>query len=103
MSKKIPPENKQDLLPVMVRAFVPPKLMAKKSSQSFIGPSEWALIFDTETTTTPEQVLRFGVYQLRNGDLLDEAGIFFNRETLNDEEQKILKCYTSEKNLKLMT
>src|SRR5215213_11007129 len=103
MSKKLSPENKRDLLPVMVRAFVPPKSKAQMSRKPFIGPSEWTLIFDTETTTTPDQASRFGVYQLRKDDFLDEAGIFFNPKTLNDEEQGTLKRYALEKNLKFMT
>ena len=28
-------------------------------------PSDWVLVFDCETRTTPDQRLRFGAYQLR--------------------------------------
>jgi hypothetical protein len=30
-----------------------------------IPPSDWVLVFDCETRTTPDQRLRLGVYQLR--------------------------------------
>jgi hypothetical protein len=37
-------------------------------------PSEWVLIFDCETTTTPDQKLKFGNYQLRHKGRLFERG-----------------------------
>jgi hypothetical protein len=42
-----------------------------------ISPSRWAVISDTETQTDAAQDLRFGTYQVREGDRLHEAGIFY--------------------------
>jgi hypothetical protein len=36
--------------------------------------SRWTLIFDTETRTDAAQNIRFGTYQIRERDLLHEAG-----------------------------
>jgi len=99
-------KNQRDLLPIAIRAFVP-KAKANSSPQKFRrslqGPSEWAVIFDTETTTTPEQELRLGTYQVRKSSELIEAGIFYNPDTLSSEEQDILKQYASGKGLELIT
>lgn len=58
-----------------------------------IGPSEWGLIFDTETHTDAAQQLRFGTFQVRQGDRLQEAGIFFDSESLNECEMELLRHY----------
>src|SRR5947207_1492922 len=46
----------------------------------------WVLVFDCETTTTPDQRLRIGAYQLRHNGRLAERGIFYDPEALNSEE-----------------
>ena len=68
-----------DRLPVSLRAYAAPQFSpvpdAEKptaNAQRPVAPaSSWTLIFDCETTTHPGQALRFGAYQLRNGDELD--------------------------------
>lgn len=42
-----------------------------------VEPSDWVLVFDCETCTTPDQRLRFGAYQLRYKGQLWERGLFY--------------------------
>ncbi len=73
-----------------------------RSSPSPIGHSEWALIFDTETTTDAAQQLRFGCYQLRKSGLLQEAGIFYDSASLNIKEEALLQLYAQKHSLELI-
>lgn len=68
-----------------------------------IEPSNRVLILDTETTIDPAQALRFGIYQLRKGTELEEAGIFFDPATLNGEEQAVLRQYAVDHNFEVLT
>ena len=76
-----------------LRAFAPPppKPEAEPSRKTRSGkpapPSEWTLVFDTETTVDAAQRLRIGAYQFRKGDELDEAGLFYDpgRSSATDE------------------
>jgi hypothetical protein len=54
-------------------------------------PSDWVLIFDCETRTTPDQRLRFGAYQLRYKGQVWERGAFFEPEVLSRQEQTTLR------------
>jgi hypothetical protein len=74
--------SEPDRLPIAVRAFAPlPQKTEddtsppKRSGKSAL-PSDWTLVFDTETTVDAAQRLRVGAYQFRKGDVLDEAGFF---------------------------
>jgi hypothetical protein len=64
----------------------------KKQSPPRIPPSDWVLVFDCETRTTPDQRLRFGAYQLRNKGRLFELGFFYEPETgvLTDADMQVL-------------
>jgi hypothetical protein len=64
-AKKIKGEEKRGQRPAGKKQF-PPR----------IPPSDWVLVFDCETRTTPDQRLRFGAYQLRNKGRLFERGPF---------------------------
>jgi hypothetical protein len=54
-------------------------------------PSDWVLVFDCETRTTPDQRLRFGAYQLRYKDQVSERGAFYEPDVLGEDEIKILR------------
>lgn len=89
-----------DSLPIAVRAYldVPTRAGACPDRPAWTrvadpGPSKWSLVFDTETTTDAAQQLRFGTYQIREGDRLDEAGFFYDPETLAPSELALLKHY----------
>ena len=96
-------------LPIAVRAYVckadqKPKLPIKKTGRRKRPvPSEWVLVFDTETTTDAAQKLRFGTYQVRKCSDLMETGVFYDPETLNEAEQVTLKDYAAKHELTIMT
>jgi len=76
---------------------------AKPASFGLDKPLGPTLIFDCETTTDSAQTLRFGFYQVRQGQDLDEEGIFYNRDTLTNAELIILSAYAKRHALKLRT
>lgn len=104
MSNRQKAASVRDRLAISVRAFVPPpKTKTFPRNKLSQGPSEWTLVFDTETTTDARQALRFGTYQVRRRDQLVEAGIFFSGEELNKSEQAIIRRCASSHGLRLMT
>ena len=54
-------------------------------------PSEWVLVFDCETRTSPDQRLRFGGYQLRYKGEIWERGAFYEPDVLSEGELAILR------------
>jgi hypothetical protein len=54
-------------------------------------PSDWVLVFDCETRTTPYQRLRFGSYQLRYKGQVKERGAFYEPDVLSNDEIAILQ------------
>lgn len=95
----------KEALPISVRAYVHP-LEAKKSRGDWGGslpPSDEVLIFDTETTTDEAQALRFGTYQYRVGEALNDQGIFFDPDALTPEEIATITRFAAARHLKVMT
>jgi hypothetical protein len=96
---------------IAVRAFVPLppengapiKLKKPKKSRPMAPPSNWTLIFDTETTVDAAQQLRVGGYQVRHGDERIRAGLFFDPASLKDSETKLLRKYCGDHVLEFMT
>ena len=82
-----------DSLAISLRAYVTdPQAKPRSPRKPRQSPAlRWTLVFDTETTTDPSQRLRFGSYQLRNGQALDEAGLFFDPEALSEAERRTLE------------
>jgi hypothetical protein len=103
---KIPPFEP---MAISVRAFVPcPKSgpdpeKRRHSSREKRASSEWTLTLDTETTVDAGQNLRFGAYQLRRGEELDEAGIFYDPAILTKTEQALLFRFAKNRGMKLYT
>ncbi len=91
-----------DFLEISLRAYVPTG-KANKWRGSDLGPSEWTLIFDCETTTDAAQTLKFGVYQVRKGPELWEAGYFINPEILTDRELWVIRSFAAKINYRCMT
>lgn len=100
-----------DHLPIAVRAFAGPQYTVL-SDPNDSGPkrlrpitpaSEWTLIFDTETGADAAQALRFGAYQLRKGDELDEAGILYDPDGVTPAELECLSAYAAAHGLRLRT
>jgi len=81
-----------DNLIVSLRAYVTRADVKARKPKEHSGkalrdpPSDWVLVFDTETRTTPDQRLRFGAYQLRNKGRLFEHGFFYEPEVLTADE-----------------
>lgn len=61
-----------------------------------LGPSEWTLIFDTETTLDPGQGLRVGGYQLRRRGRIREEGLFYDPDGLTAMEVETVRAYAAE-------
>jgi len=92
---------------IAVRAYTEKpgfKPVSGKGRTSFLDePSQWTLIFDTETTICPAQSLRVGSYQLRYGGVLEQEGLFFDPTTLSVTDQTAIENYTSTHDLRLIT
>lgn len=93
--------------PIAVRAYAePPQRKTTVHGASLcksLGPSDWTLTFDTETTTDAAQQLRFGVYQVRKSGVLWEAGLFYDPLSLDTSEQAMLLSYAEDCDLKIQT
>ena len=75
-----------DRLTIQIRAFVErTERKPRGSPPKKLLPSDWTLVFDTETTTDQSQNLRFGSYQLRRSGDLRERGVFYNPDALSAE------------------
>ena len=69
----VPPPERH---PILFRAYAEAKPTKKKDWQPR-KPSEWVLVFDTETTDDETQRLRFGTFQLREAETAGEVeGLF---------------------------
>ena len=99
-----------DRLVIAIRAYVTrapkkPKAGAKAAQNKTPGgravdwrkhvlkvpPSDWVLVFDCETRTTPDQRLRFGAYQLRYKGQVWERGAFYEPDVLTMDELATLR------------
>ncbi len=96
--------------PIALRAYAVPQTgngsqmtTTNNEGSAPLGPSDYSLIFDTETTTTAEQRLRVGCYQLRKKKELVEEGLFFDPKALNSKERRRLLGYARRHDLKLRT
>lgn len=87
-------ETFSDYLTLHLRAYSEPKTGARPPGEAAHrpSPSPWVLVFDCETTTTPDQRLRFGAYQLRYNGMLFERGVFFDEAGLELGELDLLKA-----------
>src|SRR5271157_2374096 len=62
-----------------------------KKSAPRVAASDWVLIFDCETRTTPDQRLRFGTYQLRYKGQVWERGAFYEPDVLTADDLAVLR------------
>ena len=92
-----------DHLPIAVRAYVP--LADAEPPRKWHPPpqpSEWVLVFDTETTTDPSQRLRFGSFQWRRDGDLVRSGFFYDPAALTKGEVRTLQRFARVHRLELM-
>lgn len=100
-----------DHLPISLRAYTgptftllpDPKKPIGKERKAPLPASDFTLIFDTETTTDAGQALRFGTYQFRSREELDEAGIFYDPEGVEPSELETLRLHAAQHGLILRT
>ena len=102
-----------DELPVAIRAYATPTFSAvpdtdgakpKAPRKAATAPASGrVLIFDTETNSDAAQSLRFGTYQYRQRDVVDESGIFYDLEGITTEELVTLRAYADANGLMLRT
>lgn len=79
--------------PILLRAYAEheQKPEPENDPDAQKKPSEWVLVFDTETTDDESQRLRFGTFQLREGERLEIEGIFYDPDATTSSEQELLK------------
>ena len=76
------------------------KTVSDKSKRPRLDtPSEWALVFDCETTIDASQALRVGVFQVRKNGALNREGLFFDAESLSDTDIATILAYADAKDL----
>lgn len=97
-----------DRLPISVRAYAaapfrPDSRVLSSNEPRAQEPSEWTVVFDTETTTDAAQRLRIGSYQVRKGVELEDAGLFFDPGALSNDELATPKLYASDRGLEVRT
>jgi len=92
-----------EFLEIALRAYVPTGRPASRWRRAELGPSDWTLVLDCETTTDARQTLKFGVYQVRKGPELWEAGLFLNPEILTNAEVSVIRCFAAKHNYRCMT
>jgi hypothetical protein len=98
------PAARTDHLPIAVRAYVPlAKADRPRRSRLSPEPSDWVLVFDTETTTDPSQHLRFGAFQLRYAGKLVKHGLFYDPTALTKTDQRVLARYARANKLELLS
>jgi hypothetical protein len=92
-----------DRLPIALRAYVPPppakpgaQPPRETRSRKLTPPSEWTLVFDTETTVDAAQRLRVGAYQFRKADELDESGLFYDPAIISVDDLALLRRFCGE-------
>src|ERR1700690_225122 len=68
-----------------------------------IEASPWTLVFDCETSIDATQRLRFGFYQVREEDRLDQEGIFYDPEAISADEETQLTDYAGLRQLRIIT
>lgn len=90
-----------DYLPISLRAYA----QAPKAKQPYrgLGASDWTLTFDCETQTDAGQALRFGAYQLRKGDDVKFAGLFYDPEGVSSAELMTLQNFAKRERQALLT
>ena len=76
---------------------------AEKRERKLQKPSEWVLVFDTETTDDETQRIRFGTFQLREGERLEIEGIFVDPDATTEAERDVLKAEAARLNCRLFS
>ena len=91
-------------LPIYVRAYAVRETKDRDDYEADpkVGPSDWTLTFDCETTVDESLRLRFGAYQLRKGGVLKRHGLFYAAD-LPATDLAVLTAVAAERGLDLLT
>lgn len=79
------------------------KKSKRKRRKTLKTPSEYSLVFDTETTADHTQNLRIGSYQVHKGMVLIERGLLYEPDALTPAEIDPMKSYSRMNGLVLHT
>lgn len=91
---------------IFVRGWVvSPRLRRNRDRDRLrdLGPSEWSVVFDCETTTDSSQRLRVGSYHVRHDGRLWETGYFYDPDALTASEILTLRNHALGAGAKVMT
>jgi len=91
---------------IQLRAFVESALGRRrwsKGTTNTLSPSDYSLVFDTETTTDPGQALRIGFCRVYRKDQLIRNVLFYEPETVTPKEQKRAESYAARVGCEIMT
>ena len=91
-----------DFLSIAIRTYADHG-KAKPSKMPAHITSQYALVFDCETTTDETQALRFGCFQLRENEKIIEQGVFHDPLSMDAEELVLLGTYALKRDLTLLT
>lgn len=67
------------------------------------GPSDWALVFDCETSRDLSLRLRVGCYQVRKKGRLRSSGLFIDEDALSEADLAVIRAYAAEHELTVLT
>jgi hypothetical protein len=97
------PERKQIALRTYGNKPIETEKPIHRSRRARPEPSEWALVWDTETFDDEAQQIRIGTYRGYCNGVLDEAGFFYDPLSLTDDERSLLFHYAVEHGLQVHT
>ena len=97
------PDDPVNCQPIYLRGYA----VRNTSKQQFesdtkLGPSEWTLAFDCETTVDAAQRLRVGAFQLRKGGVMKRSGLFYDPDGPADDLAR-LQAYAAAHDVELIT
>ena len=93
------PDSNVRNLPIAVRGYVHTEPKKGGGGRPPTPPSDWVLVFDTETTTDPGQRLRVGCYQVRKLDdpKFFKIGLFIDPSALSPDEVRNVFRFASDR------
>src|SRR4051794_107887 len=89
--------------PILLRGYVETDSPKRDRRPWRQPPSEYVLFFDTETTPDAAQQLRFGCYQVCQGDQCRERGIFYDPGNVKPTELSKLHRVANSRGHRLLT
>ena len=78
---------------------------ARKGGREYVdlGPSEWELVLDSESSTDPGQRLRVGACQVHRPGPRPKRHLFFDPEALTADERATVESYAEHRGIRALT